>query len=156
MGQNERECSAFFVRKKKLARINELADQFVMADKYVFVTPMWNFGVPPMLKAYIDLICMAGKTFRYTEEGSVGLLVGKKRYISRREGIYSHGAMKAMEYGDSYLRMVLGFMGIYDVKSIIAEGTADPSQYQEIINQAKQLAKRTAVEFAKPVGEGMT
>jgi FMN-dependent NADH-azoreductase len=143
--------------RKKLARINELADQFVMADKYVFVTPMWNFGVPPMLKAYIDLICMAGKTFRYTEEGSVGLLVGKKAvHIQARGGIYSHGAMKAMEYGDSYLRMVLGFMGIYDVKSIIAEGTADPSQYQEIINQAKQLAKRTAVEFAKPVGEGMT
>jgi len=51
--------------------------------------------------------------------------------------------------------MVLGFMGIYDVKSIIAEGTADPSQYQEIINQAKKLAKRTAVEFSKPVNDDM-
>ncbi len=136
--------------RKKLATINQLVDQFVQADKYVFVTPMWNFGLPPMFKAYIDLICMAGKTFRYTEQGPVGLMVGKRAvHIQARGGIYSHGNAKAMEYGDSYVRLILGFIGIDQVQSIIAEGTADPKQYQDIINQAKKLAKRTAVQFSK-------
>lgn len=136
--------------RRKLARINELVDQFVEADKYVFVTPMWNFGLPPMFKAYIDLICMAGKTFRYTEEGPIGLMVGKSAvHIQARGGIYSHGNARAMEYGDSYVRMILGFIGIDQVQSIIAEGTADSKQYQDIINQAKKLAQRTAVQFSR-------
>ncbi|MBA4600850.1 FMN-dependent NADH-azoreductase [Thermoactinomyces mirandus] len=136
--------------RKKLTRINQLVDQFVEADKYVFVTPMWNFGLPPMFKAYIDLICMSGKTFRYTEQGPVGLMVGKKAiHIQARGGIYSHGNARIMEYGDSYVRMILGFIGIDQVQSIIAEGTSDPKQYQDIINQAKKLAQRTAVQFAR-------
>ncbi|MGA8943711.1 MAG: NAD(P)H-dependent oxidoreductase, partial [Thermoactinomyces sp.] len=60
--------------REKVERINELTDQFVDADKYVFVTPMWNLSIPPRLKLYIDSICIAGKTFKYTEKGPVGLL----------------------------------------------------------------------------------
>lgn len=62
----------------KVARLNELSDQFVSADKYVFVSPLWNFSFPPVLKAYIDSVAVAGKTFKYTEQGPVGLLTDKK------------------------------------------------------------------------------
>jgi FMN-dependent NADH-azoreductase len=136
--------------RKKLNRINEVVEQFVSADKYVFVTPMWNFGLPPMFKAYIDLVCMAGKTFRYTSRGPVGLLINKKAiHIQARGGIFSQGQGQAMEFADSYVKMILGFMGITDVKSIIAEGTSNEEQYDQILQQAIHLAKRTAVEFAK-------
>ena len=67
----------------KVARLNELSDQFVSADKYVFVSPLWNFSFPPVLKAYIDSVAVAGKTFKYTEQGPVGLLTDKKRYTSK-------------------------------------------------------------------------
>ena len=64
--------------KAKVARLGAIVDQFVAADKYVFVSPMWNFSFPPVLKAYIDAISVAGKTFKYTESGPVGLLTNKK------------------------------------------------------------------------------
>jgi FMN-dependent NADH-azoreductase len=136
--------------RRKLARINMLAEQFAAADKYIFVTPMWNFGLPPMFKAYIDNVCMAGKAFRYTENGPVGLLIGKKAvHIQARGGVYSEGGARAMEFGDSYVRLVLGFMGITDVRSIIAEGTMDPERYHLVLHHAVQEAKRLAVEFAR-------
>ncbi len=64
--------------KAKVARLNEIVGQYVAADKYVYVSPMWNFSFPPILKAYIDAICVSGKTFKYTENGPVGLLTDKK------------------------------------------------------------------------------
>lgn len=137
--------------QQKVARINELTDQFVAADKYVFVTPMWNFSFPPKVKAYIDTICMAGKTFKYTEEGPVGLLQGKKAvHIHARGGIYSEGPAKSFEFADSYLRSVLGFIGVTDVESVIAEGMAfTPDQAGEIVEKAIKHAKDVAVQFAK-------
>ena len=61
----------------KVGRLAELGGQFVLADKYVFVTPMWNFSIPAILKTYLDAVAVSGKTFKYTKEGSVGLLTGK-------------------------------------------------------------------------------
>ncbi|MGG3563403.1 NAD(P)H-dependent oxidoreductase, partial [Neobacillus rhizosphaerae] len=52
--------------KAKVSRLNELSDQFIAADKYVFVTPLWNFSFPPVMKAYLDSVAVAGKTFKYT------------------------------------------------------------------------------------------
>jgi len=136
--------------RKKLGRIQELTEQFAAADKYVFVTPMWNFGLPPMFKAYIDTVCMAGKTFRYSERGPVGLLINKKAvHIQARGGYYSTSQGQAMEFGDSYVRLILGFMGITDVQSIIAEGTSDPYHYQEVLERAIQEAKVVAAQLAK-------
>jgi len=66
--------------KAKVSRLNELSDQFIAADKYVFVTPLWNFSFPPVMKAYLDSVAVAGKTFKYTEQGPVGLLPGKKSF----------------------------------------------------------------------------
>jgi FMN-dependent NADH-azoreductase len=136
--------------KAKVARINELTEQFVAADKYVFVTPMWNFSFPPKVKAYIDTICIAGKTFKYTSEGPVGLLNGRKAvHIQARGGVYSEGPAKDMEFGDRYLRTIFQFVGITDVTSIYVEGMAQmPDQADQIKEKAIGRAKEVAKEFA--------
>ncbi|MFC5712411.1 FMN-dependent NADH-azoreductase [Thalassorhabdus alkalitolerans] len=137
--------------KDKVSRINELTDQFIEADKYVFVTPLWNFSFPPRVKAYIDNIAIAGKTFKYTAEGPVGLLEDKKAiHIQARGGIYSEGPAKEMEMGDRYIKQVLAFMGVTDVESVIAEGMAqNPEKSEEIKAEAIENAKETAKRFAK-------
>jgi FMN-dependent NADH-azoreductase len=136
--------------KAKVARINELTDQFVSADKYIFVTPLWNFSFPPKVKAYIDSICIAGKTFKYTANGSVGLLGDKKAlHIQARGGIYSEGPAKEMEFGDRYLRAIFQFLGITDVDSLIIEGMSQmPDQAQQIKDKAMQQVPEKAHRFA--------
>ena len=66
--------------QQKVDRFSEILEEFLSADKYVFVSPMWNLSFPPVLKAYIDAISIAGKTFKYTAEGPQGLLTDKKYY----------------------------------------------------------------------------
>lgn len=137
--------------RKKVDRINELTDQFVAADKYVFVTPMWNLSIPPRLKLYIDSICIAGKTFKYTEEGSVGLLQGKKAiHVHARGGVYSEGLAKEMEFADRYLRTILEFMGITDVHSLIAEGmAANPQEAESIFARTLKQVPQAAARFVE-------
>lgn len=64
----------------KVSRMSDILEEFLSADKYVFVTPMWNLSFPPVVKAYIDAISIAGKTFKYSAEGPQGLLTDKKYY----------------------------------------------------------------------------
>ncbi|GAX90974.1 FMN-dependent NADH-azoreductase [Effusibacillus lacus] len=136
--------------KAKVGRINELTDQFVAADKYIFVTPMWNFSFPPKMKAYIDTICIAGKTFKYTEQGSVGLLTDKAAvHIQARGGVYSEGPAKDFEFGDRYLRAVLTFLGVPSIDSVIVEGMAQmPNEAENIKAKAIERARETAKKFA--------
>ena len=63
--------------QQKVNRLTELVDQFVAADKYVFVTPMWNLSFPPAVKRYFDAVTVAGKTFKYSSEGPQGLITDK-------------------------------------------------------------------------------
>jgi FMN-dependent NADH-azoreductase len=137
--------------KDKVSRINTLTDQFIAADKYIFVTPMWNFSFPPKLKSYIDNICIAGKTFKYTAEGPVGLLTNKKAvHIQARGGIYSEGPAQEMEFGDRYLRAILSFIGIPSIESIFVEGMAQmPSEAESIKEKAIVRAREVASDFAK-------
>lgn len=131
----------------KVARLNELSDQFVAADKYVFVTPFWNFSFPPVMKAYIDSVSVAGKSFKYTEHGPVGLLTDKKSlHIQARGGIYSEGPAAAMEMGHRYLELIMQFYGVPSFEGLFIEGhNAMPEKAQEIkengIARAKDLAK---------------
>lgn len=136
--------------KAKVSRINELTDQFISADKYLFVTPMWNFSVPPKMKAYIDTICIAGKTFKYTEQGSVGLLTNKTAvHIHARGGVYSEGPAKDFEFGDRYIRAVLTFLGVPSIESVIAEGMAQmPNEAESIKLRAIARAREAAKRFA--------
>ncbi|MCP8616199.1 FMN-dependent NADH-azoreductase [Salirhabdus salicampi] len=135
--------------KDKVSRINNFTDQFIEADKYVFVTPLWNFSFPPKMKAYIDTISIAGKTFKYTEEGPVGLLTDKKAiHIQARGGVYSEGPAKDMEFGDRYLQSVFAFLGIQSAGSVVAEGmAATPDKAEEIKANAIEKAKEVAKQF---------
>jgi FMN-dependent NADH-azoreductase len=136
--------------RAKVERIEEITDEFVSADKYVFVTPFWNFFFPPKLKAYIDAICIAGKTFKYTENGSVGLLGGRPVvHIQARGGFYSEGPAKELEFADRYLRTILNFLGIDDIQTVVAEGMAyDPSKAEGIVAKAIERAREVAKSFA--------
>ncbi|MFD1356769.1 FMN-dependent NADH-azoreductase [Fictibacillus halophilus] len=135
--------------KAKVGRLTELCDQFVSADKYVFVTPLWNFSFPPVMKAYIDSVAVAGKTFKYTEQGPVGLLTDKKAmHIQARGGFYSEGAAAGMEMGHRYLRIIMQFFGVPSFEGIFVEGhAAMPDKASEIKENAIARAKDAAHTF---------
>ncbi|AMA74085.1 MULTISPECIES: FMN-dependent NADH-azoreductase [Aneurinibacillus] len=137
--------------KRVLGRMTELLDQFIAADKVIFVTPLWNLSYPPLLKAYIDNVVIAGKTFKYTEQGPQGLMAGKRvMHIQARGGVYSEGPAVDFEFTDKYLRGIMGFIGITDYTHIFVEGmAATPDKAEEIFAKAEHKAREAAVEFAK-------
>ena len=99
-----------------------LISELEQADVIVLGLPMYNFGVPSTLKAYFDHIARAGRTFRYTEKGAVGLLTGKKAIVvATRGGLY---AGTPLDTETTYVRDFLRFLGIEDVEFIYAEGLA--------------------------------
>ncbi|MEP6997370.1 MAG: FMN-dependent NADH-azoreductase [Betaproteobacteria bacterium] len=102
-----------------------LVDELAAADIVVLAVPMHNFGLPAALKSWIDHVVRAGRTFSYSADGAVGLLKGKKAIlVVSRGGIYSTGPMKAFDFQESYLRSILGFIGISDVHIVRVEGVA--------------------------------
>lgn len=99
--------------------------EFKAADTVVIGAPMYNFGVPSQLKAWIDRIAIAGETFRYTATGGAEGLSGDKRVIAAvaRGGLYGEDSgQAAFEHVESYLRAVFAFLGVTDVTFVIAEG----------------------------------
>ncbi len=135
--------------KAKVGRLTELCDQFISADKYIFVSPLWNFSFPPVLKAYIDSVAVAGKAFKYTEQGPVGLLTDKKAlHIQARGGIYSEGPAAQMEMGHRYLSIIMQFFGVPSFEGIFVEGhAAMPDKADEIKENAIVRAKDFAQTF---------
>lgn len=134
--------------KSKVARHEAIIDQFVAAGKYVYVSPMWNFSIPPVLKAYTDSTSIPGKTFKYTKNGPVGLLSGKKAlHIQASGSIYSEGPLAPIEMGYSYLKKILHFYGIQSIEAILVEGTASLEQAPIIKEQAIAKAKEVAQRF---------
>lgn len=106
-----------------IARNQEILDEFLAADTVVVGAPMYNFTIPTQLKAWLDRLLIAGKTFRYTESGPQGLVHGKRVIIaSSRGGIYSEGPASAVDFQEPYLRHVFGLIGIDDVEFVRAEG----------------------------------
>ncbi|MDM0107114.1 FMN-dependent NADH-azoreductase [Variovorax sp. J22R24] len=103
-----------------------LVSQFLAADVIVVGAPLYNFTVPTQLKAWIDRLAQAGRTFKYTDKGPVGLATGKTVIVaSTRGGIYSTSeGGQAMEHQESYLKVVFGFFGVTDVRFVRAEGVA--------------------------------
>lgn len=99
------------------------------ADVLVIGAPMYNFGIPSALKAWIDRIAIAGKTFRYTAEGPVGLLTGKRAIVAIGAGGL-HGGQPT-DFVEPYLRTVLGFVGIGDVEFVRAEGVGLSPDHRE-------------------------
>jgi FMN-dependent NADH-azoreductase len=118
------------------ARDAQMLEDFLASDVIVIGAPMYNFTVPTQLKAWIDRVLVAGKTFRYTASGPVGLATGKRVIIAVSRGsIYPQDA--AGEYAESYLRHVFAFVGITDLTFVRAEGLAiSPESRQKGLNAA--------------------
>lgn len=107
-------------QREVVAYSDALIEELSNADVIVFGVPMYNFNVPSTLQAYFDHIARAGVTFRYTENGPKGLIKGKKAYVViSRGGIYGEDHSQT-----SYVRQILGLVGITDVEFIHAEGLA--------------------------------
>lgn len=132
----------------KILRINNLADQFIAADKYVFATPMWNLGFPAELKMYIDTVCVVGKTIAYEEQGAVGLLqgMGKKCLHIHSCGGFHHAT--EADHSVPYLRSILKFMGIEDFTAVVLEGVdALPDKAAEFMQKAIGRCREVAAIF---------
>jgi FMN-dependent NADH-azoreductase len=106
-------------KRAALAQSDALVREVVDADVLVIGVPLYNFGVPATLKAWIDQIARARVTFRYTEHGPEGLLKGKKAYLVVATGGTQVGG--AIDFATPWLKHVLGFLGITDVEIIAAE-----------------------------------
>jgi FMN-dependent NADH-azoreductase len=101
-------------------------EEFLAADIVVVGAPMYNFSISSQLKAWIDRVAVAGRTFRYTEKGPEGLAGGKTVIIaSSRGGFYGEGTPAAgLDHQETYLKGLFGFLGVTDIRFIRAEGLA--------------------------------
>jgi len=106
-------------QKAALALSDSLVDELLAADTLVIGTPIYNFAVPAALKAWIDLIARARKTFQYTATGPEGLLTGKKAFILIASGGTEVGS--DIDFASGYLKHVLAFVGITDVTVIAGD-----------------------------------
>ena len=129
--------------QKDIAESQAVLAEFLAADTVVIGAPMYNFSVPSQLKAWIDRVLVAGKTFRYGANGPEGL-AGSKRVIVAisRGGFYGPGTpAEAAEHVQTYLRTVFGFMGVTDVEFIVAEGLqVGPDQRAQGMQRAREAA----------------
>ncbi|MDB5234673.1 MAG: hypothetical protein JWR44_1666 [Hymenobacter sp.] len=124
-------------QQQAVAFSNQLVAEVQAADVLVLGTPIYNFGLPAALKAYIDLICRAGLTFRFTETGVEGLLRGKKAYLVVSSGSTEVGS--AYDFATPHLRAILGFVGITDVEIIHADQLA-------VLGEASLVNARLAIQ----------
>jgi FMN-dependent NADH-azoreductase len=133
--------------QKSLVRADELEAarngaalaQFLAADAIVIGAPVYNFTIPSQLKAWIDRITVAGKTFRYTEKGPQGLAGGKEVIVAvARGGVRAPDA--SGEFGEPYLRFLFAFLGIDNVRFVRAEGLAISPQHRAASLSAARAA----------------
>ncbi|MBZ2169218.1 MULTISPECIES: FMN-dependent NADH-azoreductase [Marinobacter] len=131
-------------QKAALNHSNELIDELKQADVVVLGVPMYNFGIPSVLKAYFDHIARAGITFRYTENGPEGLLEDRPVYI-----LAARGGMYANTPNDSqtpYLRSFLNFLGLKDLHFVYAEGlNMGDDQKQNALEEAHERIEAVTV-----------
>lgn len=135
--------------KKALAISDELIAELLEADEVILATPMYNFAIPAALKAWVDHIVRAGKTFRYTASRPEGLLAGKNKKVTvvvASGGAYGdETGLAALDHEVPYLRFILGFIGITDVTFVRVGGTAGVA-----------MGKISAEEFLTPYKQQVT
>ena len=120
---------------------NELVSELQQAEMIVIASPIYNFSIPAVLKAWIDLVARAQLTFRYTSSGPEGLLKGKKAYIVAASGGVAIGSN--MDFATNYLKQVLGFIGITDVV-IIDAATINLQDDEQQILALEQIESLTS------------
>ena len=130
-----------------------LVSQFLASDVVVIGAPFYNFSIPTQLKAWIDRIAQPGRTFHYTANGPEGLAKGKTVIIaSSRGGVYSTSeGGQAMEHQESYLKVVLGFFGVTDVRFVRAEGVAmgEAAKAQALADATQAIRNHAAANQAQ-------
>lgn len=137
--------------RAELARNANVLDEFLASDIVVIGAPMYNFTIPSQLKAWIDRVLIAGKTFRYTQTGPQGLMKGKKIIVVlSRGGIYMPGSPHAaFDFQETYLRTALAFIGIDDVEFVRVEGVAlGPQQREDAIARGFEAASTAGHKIA--------
>lgn len=140
------------VQQRENAVSERLVRQFLAADVVVLGAPMYNFSIPSQLKAWIDRVAQAGRTFRYTENGPEGLAKGKTVVVaSSRGGAYPDGS--AMDHQESYLKAIFGFFGITDVRFVRAEGLAMGDAVRAAAMEAADVAIHANVGDAANEGQ---
>jgi len=130
---------------------SDVLDEFLAADIVVIGAPMYNFGIPSQLKAWIDRIAIAGKTFSYTADGPIGLAGGKHVIVaSSRGGLYAAGMpFEANDFQERYLRAIFAFIGISDIEIVRAEGLALGPTHREAALNGAHATVATTVEAAR-------
>jgi FMN-dependent NADH-azoreductase len=131
----------------EIAASQAVLEEFLAADTVVIGAPMYNFGVPSQLKAWIDRIAVKNKTFSYDANGPRGLAGGNRVIIAvSRGGFYGAGApAAAFEHMETYLRSVFGFLGVTNLDIIIAEGlNVGPEQREKALQDALAVAAKLA------------
>jgi FMN-dependent NADH-azoreductase len=110
--------------RDELALSEQLIGEFLSADEIIIAAPMYNFAIPTQLKSWIDRILVAGRTFKYTEQGVIGLAGDKKvTIISTRGNHYSSDEMmRAKDFQENYLKTIFNFIGVTQINIIRAEG----------------------------------
>ncbi|HEL2383341.1 TPA: NAD(P)H-dependent oxidoreductase [Streptococcus suis] len=129
---------------EKLDRYNALTQQFLAVDKIVVVNPLWNLNVPSQLVSWVNTINVAGLTFKYGSEGSIGLVKGKKLlHIQSNGGVYA-----GQDPAAQYIKSIFEFLGFEDIHQVFIEGqSADPSQAQAIFEEAMGKIDRILERF---------
>lgn len=128
---------------------NHHLEQFLGADKVVMAFPLWNLTVPAVLHTYIDYLNRAGKTFRYTPEGPIGLVPDKKvALLNARGGLYSEGDAASSEMAVNFVLKNLQLFGITDITTVIVEGHNQfPDQKENMIKDGIRKAVQAARRF---------
>ncbi|MEI4322451.1 NAD(P)H-dependent oxidoreductase [Streptococcus suis] len=128
----------------RLDRYNALTQQFLASDKIVVVNPLWNLNVPSQLVSWINTINVAGLTFKYGPEGSIGLVKDKKLlHIQSNGGVYA-----GQDPAAQYIKSVFEFLGFEDIHQVFIEGqSADSSQAQAIYAEAMSKIDRILETF---------
>lgn len=134
--------------KAAFGKVAELIERFKAADLYVFAVPMWNFGIPYVLKHFLDLVLQPTYTFAAGKDGYRGLLSGKKAFVAYARG-GDYGEDAAVDFQKRYLEFALGFMGIKDVSSVIAQPmlAAGPEVAASKLAEASRRAEELAATF---------
>jgi len=123
--------------KEAILHSDEAIKELMEADILVIGVPLYNFGIPSTLKAWIDHVARSGVTFRYADGRPEGLVKNKKVYLAIASGgIYSEGPMKSYDFTEPYLRAVLGFIGLTDITTFRVEGTVVPGMKETALPKA--------------------
>lgn len=132
--------------KEKISLLDMMCDQFIAADRIVLAYPLWNLGMPAVVKRYIDAVCLIGKTFKYTENGPVGLLTDRKQKVMQIVASGGYLIDSPFDFAKKYIDSVMQFMGVVDVQTLSIQGM---SERPDLANNIIETAMAKAISKAK-------